>query len=50
MYSSGFGTGQHFGATSSKSWALGIGSYFGVTNTGEIYAKGHIEADSGNIG
>jgi hypothetical protein len=50
MYSSDFGSGAYFGADSPKDWALGIGSYFGVTNTGELYAKGYIKADGGNIG
>jgi hypothetical protein len=39
MYSSGFGTGKHFGADSSKDWALGIGGNFGVTNKGEMHAS-----------
>lgn len=44
MYSSSYGAGAYFGAGTSKSWALGIGQYFGVTSSGDLYAK------SGQIG
>ena len=47
--------GAFFGATSSQYWALGIGSSFGVTRAGHLYAStaditGTINASGGYIG
>jgi hypothetical protein len=38
MYTGSGVSGDYFGAGESKTWLLGIGSKFGVTNNGEIYA------------
>jgi hypothetical protein len=47
MYSTGYtttdaSTKKYFGETENKTWALGIGSGFGVTTNGVIYASGAI--------
>lgn len=50
MYSSGYSTTDasetktYFGQSENKTWALGIGSNFGVTTDGELYAQEVIEA------
>jgi hypothetical protein len=55
MYAGTGESGNYFGAEESKTWLLGIGSKFGVTNNGSIYAtqahiEGEIIATSGKIG
>jgi hypothetical protein len=44
-------SGAYFGAPTSKSWMLGIGSNFGATNAGVLYCKNiHVTGGTFNIG
>lgn len=48
MYTSGYGSGNFFGAGGSRNWALGVGKNFGVTDEGSVYCKS-LNATGGTI-
>jgi hypothetical protein len=50
MFTSNYETGSWFGASDATTeWALGIGSKFGVTSSGAVYAKELHASNSGDI-